>query len=162
MLLILAVDHRAGLERDLYGLTAPPSPAKAARISADKLLVYQVLLDAAGQLPANVQPGVLIDEQYGASIVELVAHSGGAVSLCMPSKPAARNGSVGSSKAGRLREVRGRGWEPLIVRQRTRSTGKYQMTGTKLRDCGGPGLSRRDRKDHGYVPTPICATRAPA
>lgn len=67
VVLILAVDHRASLERDLYGLTAAPTPAQAARISADKLLVYQALLDAAGQLPANVQPGVLIDEQYGAA-----------------------------------------------------------------------------------------------
>jgi myo-inositol catabolism protein IolC len=83
-LLILAVDHRASLERDLYGLTAPASPAQAARISADKLLVYQALLDAAGQLPAAVQPGVLIDEQYGASVAELASHSGGAVTLCMP------------------------------------------------------------------------------
>ena len=84
VLLILAIDHRASLERDLYGLTAPPTPAQAARISADKLLVYQALLHAAGQLPANVQPGVLIDEQYGASVAELAARTGGAVSVCMP------------------------------------------------------------------------------
>jgi myo-inositol catabolism protein IolC len=84
VLLILAFDHRASLERDLYGLTAPPTPAQAARISADKLLVYQALLDATGQLPANVQPGVLIDEQYGASVAELASRSAGTVSLCMP------------------------------------------------------------------------------
>jgi myo-inositol catabolism protein IolC len=84
VLLILAVDHRASLERDLYGLSEPPGPAQAARISADKLLVYQALLNAAGQLPAGVQPGILIDEQYGASVAELAARTGGAVSLCMP------------------------------------------------------------------------------
>jgi myo-inositol catabolism protein IolC len=84
VLLILAVDHRASLERDLYGLTAPPSSAQAARITADKLLVYQALLDAVAQLPAGIQPGVLIDEQYGASVAELASHSGGAVTLCMP------------------------------------------------------------------------------
>ena len=84
LLLILAVDHRASLERDVYGLTAPPTPAQAARISADKLLVYQALLDAAGGLPAEVKPGILIDEQYGASVAELAARSGGAISLCMP------------------------------------------------------------------------------
>jgi 5-dehydro-2-deoxygluconokinase len=83
-LLILAIDHRVSLERDLYGLTAPPTPAQAARITADKLLVYQALLDAAGQIPADVQPGVLIDEQYGASVAELAARSAGAVSLCLP------------------------------------------------------------------------------
>jgi myo-inositol catabolism protein IolC len=84
VLLILAADHRGSLERGLYGLTAPPTPAQAARISADKLLVYQALLDAVAELPAQIQPGVLIDEQYGASVAELVSHSADAVSLCMP------------------------------------------------------------------------------
>ena len=36
------------------------------------------------QLPAGVQAGILIDEQYGASAAELAAASGGAVSLAMP------------------------------------------------------------------------------
>jgi 5-dehydro-2-deoxygluconokinase len=84
VLLILAMDHRDSLERGLYGLTAPPTPAQGARISADKLLVYQALLDAAAWAPAQIQPGVLIDEQYGASVAELASHSAGAVSLCMP------------------------------------------------------------------------------
>jgi 5-dehydro-2-deoxygluconokinase len=84
VLLILAADHRDSLERDLYGLTAPPTPAQAARISADKLLVYQALLGAAAWLPAQIQPGMLIDEQYGASVADLVSHSAGSVSLCMP------------------------------------------------------------------------------
>jgi len=84
VLLILAADHRDSLERGLYGLTAPPTPAQAARISDDKLLVYQALLDAAAWVPAQVQPGVLIDEQYGASVAELASHSDGAISLCMP------------------------------------------------------------------------------
>jgi myo-inositol catabolism protein IolC len=81
---ILAADHRDSLEHGLYGLTAPPTPAQAARISADKLLVYQALLEAAAWLPAQIQPGILIDEQYGASVAELASHSAGAVSLCMP------------------------------------------------------------------------------
>ena len=84
VLLLLAADHRDSLERDLYGLTAPPTPAQAARISADKLLVYQALLDAAGWLPAQIQPGMLIDEQYGASVAELASRSAGAVSLYLP------------------------------------------------------------------------------
>jgi myo-inositol catabolism protein IolC len=84
LLLILAADHRASLERDLYKLTAPPTPAQAARISADKLLVYQALLDAAPRLPAQAQPGMLTDEQYGASVAELASRTDGAVSLCMP------------------------------------------------------------------------------
>ncbi len=84
VLSILAVDHRVSLERELYGLTAPPTPAQAARISADKLLVYQALLDAAGRLPAGLQPGILVDEHYGASVAELAGRTAGAVSLYMP------------------------------------------------------------------------------
>ena len=84
VLLILAADHRSSLEHDLYGLTAPPTPAQAAQISAAKLLAYEALLDATAWLPAQIQPGVLIGEQYGASVAELASHSAGAVSLCMP------------------------------------------------------------------------------
>jgi myo-inositol catabolism protein IolC len=93
MLLILAVDHRASLERDVYGLTAPPTPDQAARIGADKLLAYQALLDVAGRLPAGAQPGILVDEQYGASVAELASRAAGtagaisaagAVSVGMP------------------------------------------------------------------------------
>ncbi len=84
LVFILAADHRNSLERDLYGLTAPPTPTEAARITADKLVIYQALLDAAAQLPAGVAPGMLVDEQYGASVAELASSSGGAITLCMP------------------------------------------------------------------------------
>jgi myo-inositol catabolism protein IolC len=83
-LLILAADHRASLEHDLYGLTAAPTPEQAARISADKMLIYQALLDAVPHLPASVQPGISVDEQYGAAVAELAASSGGAIKLAMP------------------------------------------------------------------------------
>jgi hypothetical protein len=48
LLLILAMDHRDSLERELYRLTASPSAAEAARIAADKLLVYRGLLASGG------------------------------------------------------------------------------------------------------------------
>jgi myo-inositol catabolism protein IolC len=83
-LLILAADHRNSLERDLYGLTAAPTAAEAARISSDKMLIYQALLDATARLPAEAQPGILIDEQYGATIAELASRTDGAISLAMP------------------------------------------------------------------------------
>ena len=74
LLLILAMDHRDSLERELYRLTAPPRPAEAARIAADKLLVYRALLDAAAQLPGGARPGILVDEEYAASVAELAQH----------------------------------------------------------------------------------------
>jgi myo-inositol catabolism protein IolC len=73
VLLILAVDHRNSSERDLYGLTTPITPAQEARIGADKVVVYQALVDALPQLPAGVTPGILVDEQYGASVAELAS-----------------------------------------------------------------------------------------
>jgi Uncharacterized protein conserved in bacteria (DUF2090) len=108
VLLILAADHRNSLERDLYGLTAPPTPAQAARISADKLLVYQALLDAVRQLPAGVQPGMLIDEQYGASVAELASRSACAVSLCMPLEASGEQWRAAGSvhRAGPARRAR--------------------------------------------------------
>jgi myo-inositol catabolism protein IolC len=84
VLLILADDHRDSLERDVYKLTAPPTPDQAARIAADKLLVYRALLDDAAELPDGAQAGILVDEQYGADVAELAAKSGGVVNLSMP------------------------------------------------------------------------------
>lgn len=83
LLLILAMDHRDSLERELYRLTAPPTPVQAGRIAADKLLVYRALLDAVVQLGPDARPGVLVDEQYGASVAELAQQIPG-VDLSMP------------------------------------------------------------------------------
>jgi myo-inositol catabolism protein IolC len=84
MLFILAVDHRASLERDLYKLTSAPTPAQAERIAADKLLVYQGLLKASSEISAVAQPGILIDEHYGAGVAELAGNTGGQINLSMP------------------------------------------------------------------------------
>ena len=84
LLLLLAVDQRNSFERGLYGLKGPISPDQDARMTADKLLVYEALLGAVSGLPAEVQAGILIDEQYGASVAELASRSEGAISLAMP------------------------------------------------------------------------------
>ena len=83
-LLLLAADHRNSLERDLYELTEPPTAEQAERIVADKLIVYEALLEALKDLPKDVQPGILIDEQYGAEVAELVKRTDGTVRLAMP------------------------------------------------------------------------------
>jgi myo-inositol catabolism protein IolC len=82
--LLLLVDQRNSFERSLYELKGAISPDQDARMTADKLLVYQALLDALPELPAEVQPGILVDEQYGASVAELASRSGGVVTLAMP------------------------------------------------------------------------------
>ena len=117
-LLILAADHRSSLERDLYyGLTAAPTPEQAAWISADKMLIYQALLDAVPELPASVQPGILIDEQYGAAIAELAVRAGGDISLAMPI------------------EASGRAMVPLCLR---RLAGPCQLLRYRLREDPDP------------------------
>ncbi|MDQ1546667.1 MAG: hypothetical protein QOH69_1571 [Actinomycetota bacterium] len=83
-LFILADDHRDSLEKELYKLTAAPTPPQAARIRADKVLVYEALLDATRRLPDAAQAGILVDEQYGADVAELAAKSAGLINLSMP------------------------------------------------------------------------------
>jgi myo-inositol catabolism protein IolC len=83
-LLILADDHRDSLEKELYRLTAPPTDAQAARIRADKLLVYEALVDSTEQLPSGAQAGILVDEEYGADVAERAANSNGLINLSMP------------------------------------------------------------------------------
>ena len=97
LLLILAMDHRDSLERELYGLTAPPTPAEGARIAADKVLVYRALLDAAAHLDPGARAGVLVDEEYGASVAELQVNKSvagdvsGASQLELHGRPAKEN-----------------------------------------------------------------------
>lgn len=83
-LFILADDHRDSLEKQLYKLTAPPTDAQAARIRADKLLVYQALTDASAHLSDQAQAGILVDEQYGTEVADLAAKSHGLINLSMP------------------------------------------------------------------------------
>jgi myo-inositol catabolism protein IolC len=83
-LFILADDHRDSLEKQLYKLTAPPTPPQAARIRADKLLVYEALADATKRLPDAAQAGILVDEEYGADVADLASKSDGLINLSMP------------------------------------------------------------------------------
>ena len=83
-LFILADDHRDSLEKELYKLTAPPTAPQAARIRADKLLVYKALVDATSRLPDAARAGILIDEEYGADVAALAAKSDGLINLSMP------------------------------------------------------------------------------
>jgi myo-inositol catabolism protein IolC len=83
-LLILADDHRDSLEKQLYRLTAAPTAEQAARIRADKMLVYEALVDATTRLPETAQAGILVDEAYGAEVAKLAASSNGRINLSMP------------------------------------------------------------------------------
>jgi myo-inositol catabolism protein IolC len=83
-LFILADDHRDSLEKELYKLTEAPTPPQSARIRADKMLVYEALLDATKRLPDGAQAGILVDEEYGSDVAELAVKSDGLINLSMP------------------------------------------------------------------------------
>jgi myo-inositol catabolism protein IolC len=84
LLFILADDHRDSLEKELYKLTAAPTQSQAARIRADKMLVYEALVDATRRLPDAAQAGILVDEEYGSEVAALAAKSDGRINLSMP------------------------------------------------------------------------------
>jgi myo-inositol catabolism protein IolC len=84
LLFILADDHRDSLEKELYKLTAAPTGPQAARIRADKMLVYEALVEATKRLPDAAQAGILVDEEYGSDVAALAAKSDGRITLSMP------------------------------------------------------------------------------
>ena len=83
-LFILADDHRDSLEKDLYKLTAAPTPAEAARIRADKMLVYEALVRATERMPDGAQAGILVDEEYGTDVAALAVKTDRLINLSMP------------------------------------------------------------------------------
>ncbi len=88
-LFLLAMDQRDSIEEKLYRLDTAPSPAEAASIAANKLLVYRGLLDAVADLPDGARPGFLVDEQYGASPAVL-ARDDESLALAMPIEASGR------------------------------------------------------------------------
>ena len=79
---LLAMDHRDSLERDVYGLTAAPTPAQAAQISRGKSLIFDGLLAAIDGGADAASAGVLVDERFGAQVARLARERG--VDLAMP------------------------------------------------------------------------------
>ena len=81
-LLILAMDHRDSLLRDLYGIDSAPTSDQIALISAHKGLIFDGLLRAIeGGVDAS-RVGVLVDERYGAAVA--VRAKDARIDLAMP------------------------------------------------------------------------------
>ena len=68
-LFMLAFDHRRSI-LGLFGASGEPSPEQARRIGEAKRLVFAGLLQAEGELAVGT-PGVLVDEQFGAEVLDL-------------------------------------------------------------------------------------------
>ena len=66
-LFMLAFDHRRSI-RSLFGIGGEPTPADAERIAATKLLILDGLLAARERLGSGT-PALLVDEQYGAAVL---------------------------------------------------------------------------------------------
>ena len=79
---LLAMDHRDSLERDVYGLTAPPTPEQTATIEHGKSLIFDGLLAAIAGGADAASAGVLVDELFGAQVARLANDQG--VDLAMP------------------------------------------------------------------------------
>lgn len=81
-LLILAMDHRDSLLRDLYGIDGDPTGEQITRVSAHKSLIFDGLLQAIeGGVDAS-RVGVLVDERYGAAVA--VRAKEAVIDLAMP------------------------------------------------------------------------------
>ncbi|MCU1478900.1 MAG: hypothetical protein JWQ64_3593 [Subtercola sp.] len=81
-LLLLAMDHRSSLQKQVYGIDGEPTPAQIEQISAGKTLVFEGLLEAVnrGVDPSTV--GVLVDERYGTAVASKAKAAG--IDLAMP------------------------------------------------------------------------------
>src|SRR3954453_11299845 len=88
-LLILAMDHRGSFGKTLFDVAddRPTNEQRSAMHKAKKL-IYRGLLHAAPQLPVG-RPGVLVDEQYGAQVVEKAQHD--PVVLAIPVEASGRD-----------------------------------------------------------------------
>lgn len=71
---MLAFDHRRSI-RSLFGITGEPTPADAGRIAGAKLLILDGLLAARERLGSGT-PALLVDEQYGAAVLDAARERG--------------------------------------------------------------------------------------
>jgi len=81
-LLILAMDHRDSLLRDLYKIDGIPTSEEITRISGHKALVFDGLLQAIESGVDASRVGVLVDERYGAAVAVRAREAG--IDLAMP------------------------------------------------------------------------------
>ena len=84
LLLLLAVDQRNSFERGLYGLKGPISPDQDARMTADKLLVYEALLRPCQSSRQRCRRASWSTSSMAPPLPSWPRRSEGAISLAMP------------------------------------------------------------------------------
>jgi myo-inositol catabolism protein IolC len=81
-LYLLAFDHRGSFEQGLFKATPPVSAAVHAQISAAKEMIFEAHLEALAKGAPTSACGVLVDEEFGASVAFRAKEEG--VPLAMP------------------------------------------------------------------------------
>ena len=87
-LFLLAFDHRSSFTRDLFGLSAAPSPAEASRISEAKEIIYDGFTRALERGAPRDAAGILVDEAFGSEVARRARAAG--VLLAMPVEASGR------------------------------------------------------------------------
>ena len=75
-LYLLAFDHRGSFERDLFGASHPISDRVRAGITDAKEVIYEGFAAAARRRVPGDAAGILVDEQYGASVARKARAAG--------------------------------------------------------------------------------------
>ena len=83
-LYLMAFDHRGSFEQGLFGATPPVSAEVHAKITAAKEIIYDAHVQALAAGAPAAACGVLVDEEFGASIARRAKKEG--VPLAMPAE----------------------------------------------------------------------------
>jgi myo-inositol catabolism protein IolC len=82
VLFVLAFDHRNSFRRAFFGIEGTPTPDDERRCREGKAIIFEGLLRAVadGGLPEG-QPAILVDDEYGESVVRRAKEAGIPVAL---------------------------------------------------------------------------------
>lgn len=88
-LYMLAFDHRGSFQKQMFGISGTPTAEEVARISDAKSLIFEGFLAAheQGTLPEGA--GILVDEEFGASVARRAKELG--IVLAMPVEASGRD-----------------------------------------------------------------------
>jgi myo-inositol catabolism protein IolC len=81
-LFILAFDHRGSFQKKFFGVTGEPTAQEVVRISDAKHVIFEGFLRALGEGADRTSGGLLVDEQFGATIARTAQADG--LTLAMP------------------------------------------------------------------------------
>jgi myo-inositol catabolism protein IolC len=80
-LYLLAFDHRGSFEHDLFNAPHPVPDEVRDRISDAKEVIYEAFVEATGRGVPREAAGVLVDEQYGATVARKARAAGDVLAM---------------------------------------------------------------------------------